>query len=200
VRRRYFLLSTALGTGSCLLVTAKKVFDYSAAPEKDKQSDFTFPREPAKNLTITPAPAPSQGISFQQLGGFANDASHLNQTPVYGIIKPTIEDEIRNALKFAHDNGLKVSCAGQQHSMGGQTFTRGGLVLDLSGLDHIELDTQNKVVRVGTGTRWWQLQQKRGHESRFRGRPCSKPPLDPLPIPHVCGNSSNQESDRRPRR
>ena len=41
----------------------------------------------------------------------------------------------------------------------GQTFTSGGLVLDLSGFDRIELDRGNRVVSGGTGVRLWQLQK-----------------------------------------
>ena len=43
--------------------------------------------------------------------------------------------------------------------MGGQTFTHGGVVLDLRDFNRISLDKQHKTVNVQSGVRWWQLQQ-----------------------------------------
>jgi len=143
-----------------LVAGAKKVFDYSAAPDKPKESDFVFPynADQEKPLVRTVEPAP-RSLVFEQHGGFANDASHLNKTAIYGVVRITNEDDIRQALQFARDNGLKVSCAGQQHSMGGQTFTHGGLVLDFRDFNRITVDPQRKTVKVQSGVRWWQLQE-----------------------------------------
>ena len=43
--------------------------------------------------------------------------------------------------------------------MGGQTFTHGGLVLDLREFNRIQLDKEHKIVHAQTGARWWQVQQ-----------------------------------------
>src|SRR6202007_2211413 len=124
------------------------------------ESDFVFPANPehekAVVLSADPKPAP---FSFERPGGVVNDASHLNKTAVYGSVKPATEDDIRNALQFARGNNFKVTCAGQQHSMGGQTFTRGGVVLDLRNFHRIRLDKERKMVNLQSGARWWQLQQ-----------------------------------------
>jgi FAD/FMN-containing dehydrogenase len=69
------------------------------------------------------------------------------------------EDDIRNALEFARESNLKITCAGQQHSMGGQTFTHGGLLLDLRDFNRITLDKDHRMVNIQSGARWWQLQQ-----------------------------------------
>ena len=142
------------------LVTAKKVFEYAAAPDRDKESDFVFPHgaDPEK-LTIQIVEPKAAPVTLKQAGGFTNDASHLNKTAIYGVAKITSEDDIRNALQFAREHNLKVSCAGQQHSMGGQTFTRGGLVLDLRDFNRIRLDKAHKTVNIQSGARWWQLQR-----------------------------------------
>ncbi|MGC1383376.1 MAG: FAD-binding oxidoreductase [Candidatus Acidiferrales bacterium] len=142
-------------------VGAKKVFDYAAAPDTDKQSDFVFPSDPTQEIPATPIPKPAPPpIAFEKLGGFINDASHLNQTAVYGIVRPKTEDDIRNAVRFARDNGLKITCAGQQHSMGGQSFSHGGIVLDLRDFNQIRLDKERKIVNLQSGVRWWQLQKR----------------------------------------
>jgi FAD/FMN-containing dehydrogenase len=153
-------LAWLLVLSSFVAVAAKKIFDFAAAPVGEKESDFVFPRDSASyGETGSVAVARPQSISFEQLGGYANDASHLNKTEIYGIVHIASEDDIRNALQFARDNHLKVTCAGQQHSMGGQTFTRGGLVLDLKDFNRIRLDKEHRRVNVQTGVRWWQLQR-----------------------------------------
>jgi FAD/FMN-containing dehydrogenase len=143
-----------------ITATARKLFQYAAAPDRDKDSDFIFPfsqnQENARALIPEPKTLP---IAFKQLGGFTNDASHLNKTAIYGVVSVSNEDDARMALRFARESKLKISCAGQQHSMGGQTFTHGGLVLDFRNFNRISLDKEHKLVNVQSGVRWWQLQQ-----------------------------------------
>jgi FAD/FMN-containing dehydrogenase len=159
-RRKSWLLSIVLAAVALVIAGARKVFDYAAASDKPKESDFVFPpNADQKKLFLQPAqPAPAS-LVFEQRGGFANDASHLNKTAVYGVVRAANEDDIRNALQFARRNGLKVACAGQQHSMGGQTFTHGGLVLDLRDYNRITVDKEHHKVNVQSGARWWQLQE-----------------------------------------
>jgi FAD/FMN-containing dehydrogenase len=160
LRKRSLLLSAVLVVASFLVVSARKIYEYAAAPDNEKESDFVFPanadQEKPTVLFAEPKPLP---ITFEQFGGFTNDASHLNKTAIYGMVMVANEGDIRNALQFARDHNLKVSCAGQQHSMGGQTFTHGGLVLDLRNLNRITLDKLRKAVNVQAGVRWWQLQK-----------------------------------------
>jgi FAD/FMN-containing dehydrogenase len=159
-RKSAILLGVVLVAASAIVLVAKQIFDYAAAPSKEKESGFVFPpvHEQERPNVVTELRATSP-LPFLQRGGFTNDASHLNKTAVYGVVRVTSEDDIRNALLFARDNKLKVSCAGQQHSMGGQTFTLGGLVLDLRDFNRITLDKEHKRVNIQTGARWWQLQQ-----------------------------------------
>jgi FAD/FMN-containing dehydrogenase len=139
---------------------ARKIFSYAAAPDREKESDYIFPastdQQKPSVLVAEPEPPP---FSFEQRGGFVNDASHLNRTAVYGVVQIRTEDDIRNALQYARVHGLKVTCAGQRHSMGGQTFTHGGLVLDLRLFNRIQLDKEHKTVNLQSGVRWWELQQ-----------------------------------------
>jgi hypothetical protein len=128
-RKRSFLISVVLVVASFLIVGARKIYQYAAVPEKDKESNFIFPHngDQEKPTTIIVANSKPVPITFKQVGGYTNDASHLNKTAIYGVVKISSEDDIRSALQFARANKLKVTCAGQQHSMGGQTFTHDGL-------------------------------------------------------------------------
>jgi len=159
-RKRSVMLSVALVAASFLVMTARKIFEYGAAPDWEKESDFAFPQNAGQEKpTVQIAEPKAPPVSFKQVGGFTNDASHLNKTAIYGVVRIANEEDIRNALQFARENKLKVTCAGQQHSMGGQTFSHGGVVLDLRDFNHIKLDKEHKTVNLQTGARWWQLQQ-----------------------------------------
>jgi len=56
----------------------------------------------------------------------------LEQDRVYGIVKVTTVQDIQNAVQFAREHKLKVTAA-VPHSMGGHTFVKDGLVLDMRG-------------------------------------------------------------------
>src|SRR5437868_5346599 len=159
-RPRRLQLAIVLAVLLFLAVAIKKIYDYAAPPSREKESNFIFP---ADSERVRPSPVlsrpPLPPFRFRQVGGFTNDASHLNKTPIYGIAAVSSEDDIRNALAFARSRQLKVTCAGEQHSMGGQSFSRDGIVLDLRSFNRMTIDRQRKTVVVQSGVRWWQLQQ-----------------------------------------
>lgn len=66
--------------------------------------------------------------------------------------------DVANALRYAKAHGLTVSSAGAKHSMGGQAFRAGGIVLDMRGLNAIEFDTTDRSVTVGAGATWHAIQ------------------------------------------
>lgn len=111
------------------------------------------PAGPAASLTGEAAALP-----WSQRGGTLNDASCLNRTPVYGIVQVTTVDEIRSALTFARENGLKVTLAGARHSMGGHAFARDALVLDMMRFNAMSLDEGTRVVTVQSGATWHDIQ------------------------------------------
>src|SRR5712692_6385200 len=147
-QRRWLIAFLLLA--SLLVVAAKKFFDYSAAPAKEKESDFVYPpnadqTKPTKLVLQVP---PSQQLPFEQVGGYINDASHLNKTAVYGIVKVTTVEEIQNAVRFAREHKLKVTAAGSRHSMGGHAFVNDGLVLDMRGFNQVRLDREHKILNA----------------------------------------------------
>jgi len=109
----------------------------------------------------TPAGSAAEGengLPWVARGGTVNDVSCLSRTPVAGVLRPTSEEEIAKALAFARENKLKVSMAGARHSMGGQAFARGGLLLDMTGYSRVTLDPVKKTVTVQSGARWHDIQ------------------------------------------
>ena len=56
--------------------------------------------------------------------------------------------------------GLKISMAGQKHSQGGHQFSEGGLVLNMLQFNKIlNLDKENKIIKVQSGATWDQIQR-----------------------------------------
>ena len=99
-RMRRWLLPVVLVIVLFLIVSAKRIFDYGAAPDKEKESDFVFPQNPEQEkpavLLAEPQPPP---FTFEQRGGTINDASHLNKTAIYGVVRITSEGDVRNAAQ-----------------------------------------------------------------------------------------------------
>lgn len=136
---------------------AKKIFDYASPPSREKNCDFVFPSD-----ALRPGPSivnrSTEPIKLWQSGGFINDASCLNKTAIYGIVKVKSEGDIQNALRFARQNQLKVTVAGQRHSMGGQSFSNGGLVLDMRDFNGIKLNSNDMILTAQSGATWAQIQ------------------------------------------
>jgi FAD/FMN-containing dehydrogenase len=78
---------------------------------------------------------------------------------VYGIAKIETAEDVRKALVYAKAHGLKITSAGQRHSMGGQSFSAGGLVLDMRGLNHMSLDEKTNTLTVESGAKWSAVQE-----------------------------------------
>jgi FAD/FMN-containing dehydrogenase len=139
------------------LLTAKKVDQYASAPE-DGRDCATIAKAVTAGADVDAVPqvwsVRDPPFSLVQRGGTINDASCLNPTGIYGVMRPTSEDDIRTALRFAADQDLKVSVAGVRHSMGGQAFFRRGLVLDMTDYDRMTIDDSRGVLTVQSGATW----------------------------------------------
>ncbi len=85
-------------------------------------------------------PPRDPGLTWAQLGGTLNDASCLSRTQVAGVVAVRREADVAAALTYARANRLTVTAAGVRHSMGGQAFAPGGLVLDMRPLNGIILN------------------------------------------------------------
>lgn len=120
-----------------------------------------------------PAPKPGGGpnqnsilstlyslLPWTQRGGTVNDASCLNETAVHGVLQITTEADIKNALRYASDEGVTVSMAGVRHSMGGHAFKDKGLVLDMREFNAITINEEDMTMTVQSGATWHDIQKK----------------------------------------
>ncbi len=126
----------------------------AAEPDGEKDCGNVLPAV----LPLHPHPAVSEP-AWSQKGGSVNDASCLSRTPVAGVVAVRSEKDIAQALAYARSAGLTVSPAGVRHSMGGQAFRRGGIMLDMRGLNRIELHADRSTVTVGAGASWHDIQK-----------------------------------------
>lgn len=156
LKKKPIVIASSVVAG--LVLISAKAYQYAAAPTKPKDCLFVYPESEETDTTTTTAQIPERELSFKQKGGFTNDASCLNQTPIYGIVRINSVEDVGNALKFARENNVKVTSAGQQHSMGGQSFVRQGLVLDMKGLRGMRLDKEKKILNVQSGAVWSDVQ------------------------------------------
>ena len=155
-------IAASIAVVSALAATGYEVNRLSAEPVGEKDCPPVFAEGDAPsvaqiNVEIAPLSA-GERLQWEQKGGAVNDVSCLDRTPVYGIVRITSVDDIRNALQFARQNKLKVSMAGVRHSMGGQAFYRNNLVLNMKGFNKIKLNEAEKAITVQSGATWHDIQ------------------------------------------
>jgi FAD/FMN-containing dehydrogenase len=84
--------------------------------------------------------------------------SQLNATRVAKVVRPRSVDELRATILRAREEGLRVSVSGSRHSMGGQQFGTGMLLLDMRGMNRVVgLNSQNRVIEAEAGIEWPEL-------------------------------------------
>jgi FAD/FMN-containing dehydrogenase len=152
------------------LVVLVPLLLYASATLRNKLLLYTSPpsddqyclSEPNRSSTARPpgrsAHVP-RTVRLVQGGGTINDSSCLNETRIFGIMRPTTIEELRRTLTFARAKGLKVSIAGARHSMGGQAFVKDGLVIDMTALHQMTVDPKRSVLTVQSGATWKEVQE-----------------------------------------
>jgi hypothetical protein len=65
--------------------------------------------------------------------------------------------DVMAAVNFGRDNNLLVAIRGGGHNGGGLGLCDDGIVIDLSGLKFVRVDTSNNTVRVGGGNLWGEV-------------------------------------------
>jgi FAD/FMN-containing dehydrogenase len=87
------------------------------------------------------------------------DASNLNRVKIDTVVKVSnhIDEaamQIKNLIKLATEQKKSISIAGAQHTMGGHTIYKNGIMLDMKGFNYMKLDTSNNFLLVGSGALW----------------------------------------------
>jgi hypothetical protein len=80
----------------------------------------------------------------------------INKHPGMFVMCVDVADVIA-AVNFGRENDLLVAVRGGGHNGGGLGICNEGLVIDLSGIKFIRVDTSNNTVRVGGGNLWGEV-------------------------------------------
>ena len=65
--------------------------------------------------------------------------------------------DVMGSVNFGRENDLLIAIRGGGHNGGGLGLCDDGLVIDLSGIKFIRVDTSNNTVRVGGGNLWGEV-------------------------------------------
>ena len=97
---------------------------------------------------------------------FPRDATYDNARKVYNamidkypgmIVKCVDVADVINAVNFGRENNVLVAVRGGGHNGGGLGLCDDGLVIDLSGIKFVRVNTSEKTVRVGGGNVWGEV-------------------------------------------
>ncbi|HEY2170313.1 MAG TPA: FAD-binding protein, partial [Candidatus Angelobacter sp.] len=100
---------------------------------------------------ISPAPALT-GIKVNDIH------SQLNSALVSEVQNPTSIDQCRDILQAARQAGKAISVAGGRHSMGGQQFADGSVLIDTRSLKRVlSFDRERGLLDVEAGIQWPEL-------------------------------------------
>jgi FAD/FMN-containing dehydrogenase len=70
------------------------------------------------------------------------------------VVRCTGTADVVDAVNFARENGIEVTVRGGGHSVAGFSSSDGGMVIDLSLMDGVDVDPEAKTVRVQGGALW----------------------------------------------
>ena len=81
--------------------------------------------------------------------------SLLNETAVSEVVRPRSVAEVQDAVRRVRDRRGRLAIAGGRHSMGGQQFLTGGMLLDIRSMNRVlSLDPDRGIADVEAGTLW----------------------------------------------
>jgi FAD/FMN-containing dehydrogenase len=84
--------------------------------------------------------------------------SQLNRTRVAAIARPASIEALQRTVRDAREAGLPLSICGSRHSMGGQQFCTGGMLIDTTSLTRIlDFDTDRGLITAEAGLEWPEL-------------------------------------------
>jgi FAD/FMN-containing dehydrogenase len=76
----------------------------------------------------------------------------INKRPAL-VVQPGSSQDVVQAIRFANSHRVLLSVKGGGHHLAGTSLTDGGLTLDMSQLNRVEVDPERRLVGVGAGCR-----------------------------------------------
>lgn len=92
--------------------------------------------------------------------GLTTDYSGLLPDHIDRVVKSTNREDLQKIVKQANQDGKHISIAGLQHSQGGHTYYKDGIVLDMRTFNKVlDINEKEKTVRVEAGASWENVQE-----------------------------------------
>ncbi|HTE66946.1 MAG TPA: FAD-dependent oxidoreductase, partial [Candidatus Binatia bacterium] len=73
------------------------------------------------------------------------------------IARPTSRDAVAACVRYAREHGISLGVRGGGHSVAGHAIVEDGLVVDLSAMRSVTIDSQARVAHVAGGALWCDL-------------------------------------------
>jgi hypothetical protein len=67
------------------------------------------------------------------------------------IVKVAGAEDVQSVVNFARDNGIELAVRGGGHSIAGHSISEGGIVMDMSGMQRLEIDAANRTAWAEAG-------------------------------------------------
>ena len=67
------------------------------------------------------------------------------------VVRPRAAQDVVRTVNFARDNELQLSIKGGGHNIAGLALSDGGITLDMSGMNAVDVDVDARLARVGPG-------------------------------------------------
>ena len=104
---------------------------------------------------------------------YSRDASLIDSLKPDYVIRPSTSEQISAVLNLANKTNTPVIAAGGRCGMGGACLPlKGGIMLDMTGINQVTLNINNMTATVGAGCTWGNLLyhlKERGFKPGFRG-------------------------------
>ena len=121
------------------------------------------------------------------LASYSKDYSLSSPRMPNYVVRPKKTEEVQKVVKFANENGIPiVPCSSGIHFYGNTIPNLGGIVLDMRRMNRIlEVDLDNKMVRIEPGVTWGQLQAETAKYKMMGLAPLLPHPLKSVLTSHL---------------
>lgn len=106
-------------------------------------------------------------VDADQLEAYAWDYGKLVHRPPAAVVTVHDVGELLEALRIGSELGMPICTRGSGHSQSGQCLADGALVLDMKGLNRVQIDTERGSAWVGGGATWHEVSNATFVEQRL---------------------------------
>jgi FAD/FMN-containing dehydrogenase/glycerophosphoryl diester phosphodiesterase len=85
---------------------------------------------------------------------------------IHSMIKVNNIKDIQEGIKMAKEKGKPISIGGRRHSMGGQTFSKDAIFLNMLNFNNVTYNPKTNTVTAQAGATWKKIQEILAHHGR----------------------------------